>query len=506
MYMCLWVSQFSLQCQVRKRSDMDGMAVVLVSGQGRSSLVEAVNNVAQSKDVAAGFSLARARARCGERIQVLQENPTAMREVQVELLQWAENLVVEYENTANGCVILNLRSLQFKQEANLCQWLEHSLQLSQDLHMEISLAVAHTPDLAQVASRYASTSFKSPSDLKYFSQRSLVFGSGYATLQNAEISSVCELFGVDYRILQSWGIRSVAEFLALGKHELVLRLGEDILDMFEILSGERHRLLQLYQVVQRFTKEVHLEFPIRVVEALVFVLQRTFVYLCQELQEKGLACQYFTLVLVNEQMDTIERRLKLPEPSCQAEVFRMLLQPYLEGLRIEAPLVSFFLHLEATPHSHAERDMFSKQLRDPNRFSITLADIRNTLGEENVGMIAFQNTHAVDSERIIPWFLKDTEVVEKKMLGLPLSKIRPPMKIEVIEQLNENEKVPLAILSGTLKGKIRELSGPYKLVGDWWELDQRWNQKEWDVVLETGQILRISFDLERKTWWLDGKY
>ena len=51
---------------------------------------------------------------------------------------------------------------------------------------------------------------------------------------------------------------------------------------------------------------------------------------------------------------------------------------------------------------------------------------------------------------------------------------------------------------------IRELRGPWRSSGDWWQGDRTWARTEWDVALETGGLYRLL--LVGESYFVEGEY
>jgi len=518
-YACLHIPQFSLQCQLRHQLEKSQLPCVLVTGQGRSSFVIAANQHAYAAGVEYGFPIARAQARCGEHLHIFRENVSQERSAQKDLLALAEDLCAEYENTAPGCAILNLRSIQklsLDPSEHWTHWLNCTLTTGSRILMPLHISLATTPDLAWLAAQCPSASFSTTKHLSQFTSRSLLHGKGYTSLLESEIDTLSLLHDGNSEdhisILHQWGVHTLGDLIQLPAQELTDRLGPSAHHAIDTLSGRHHRLLKLHQKIESIGTEQDLEHPILEIEPLLFTLHRSLSQLCEKLQIRQLACQFFTLTLLDETGEALQRRLKLPEPTDKPEVFRLLLHTYLESVTLYAPITAYYIDLEARPHLHAQQDMLEHSVKDPNRLKITLADIQNLIGEDNVGIAQLQNSHKPDSLRMTPWQLPKaptTAASPLAKLGVPLDRRRPPTPITVAaDHTSQNHLRPLAILNGPYTGKILQSAGPYPTMGEWWQPDNTWNTTEWDIHLEPQTLLRISHhpNNKKQPWKLEGEY
>ena len=90
-----------------------------------------------------------------------------------------------------------------------------------------------------------------------------------------------------------------------------------------------------------------------------------------------------------------------------------------------------------------------------------------------------------------------------------LRRFRPAPSAAVL--LDEN--IPAHVRSAEISGKIIEQRGPYLLSGNWWD-EKSWARAEWDLQLESGDLVRIheadppmqGYGVVRGTWKVDGSY
>jgi hypothetical protein len=66
-----------------------------------------------------------------------------------------------------------------------------------------------------------------------------------------------------------------------------------------------------------------------------------------------------------------------------------------------------------------------------------------------------------------------------------------------------DENKPAHVCSPEIQGRIVEQCGPYLLSGNWWN-EKSWARAEWDLQLESGELVRCHKSEE--TWKIDGIY
>ncbi|MEM7011272.1 MAG: hypothetical protein AAF585_07295, partial [Verrucomicrobiota bacterium] len=191
-------------------------------------------------------------------------------------------------------------------------------------------------------------------------------------------------------------------------------------------------------------------------------------------------------------------------------LFRIL-QTHLEDFEARAPISNLQLQANATKPLKHQFKLFESSLRDPNRFSETLARLEALLGSSNVGVPELLPANKPDAFRVAP-FDPETPIEELEppdavpptpITGLPLRRFRPPRPVLVAAHDRSAYPRPHEITNGQLKGPVRNARGPWLSSGDWWDRF-KWARQEWDVELCDGEMYRLVH--EDGKWKLDGVY
>ncbi|MFT7173667.1 MAG: protein ImuB [Paracoccaceae bacterium] len=228
--------------------------------------------------------------------------------------------------------------------------------------------------------------------------------------------------------------------------------------------------------------------------------------LCNRLDHHQLAAAELHLTLAFDNGAAHARKLILSEPTLSPEVLLRSLYTHLDSFKAPAPTEEFHLELVPTLPRHAQHQLFSRGLKDPNEFADTLRRLTAIVGSGNLGIPHHLDTHRPDAISLTP-VTPDfkTPLVPKisPVSLLPLKRQRPPIEVNVASEKQGHYQHPLALLTGPHQGQIRRARGPFPLSGSWWQ--NGWQQAQWDVELADSLLLQLTFLPPRK-WHLTGVY
>ena len=149
-----------------------------------------------------------------------------------------------------------------------------------------------------------------------------------------------------------------------------------------------------------------------------------------------------------------------------------------------------------------QHGLFVPSSPEPEKLELTVARVRHLVGEGKVGTPRLRDTHRPDSFDIrgfAPPASSNTITREREAPLLCLRRFRPPRYSQVLVINRE----PVRISSPTVNGRIVMAKGPWRTSGDWWREDG-WNREEWDVALESGELYRLSQELDSGRWFIEG--
>jgi protein ImuB len=429
-------------------------------------------------------------ARCRE-LKIRTASRAADSSATAALFDYAWSISRFVEQTAPGLCTVALDSTQPPRGA---AWLEGLARLNLIGH----IGIAPNPDLALLAA--------------------------HSTATSREVKTAGELGAVPLEILDpppeiaailhQWGIRTLRDFVRLGRAQLVERLGPAVLPLFDRAAGNLRRALRCTIPPETFAEEVEFENEIETLEPLLFMIRRFLEQLATRLEMIYRVIAETTLRLGMANGEAYVRLFKVPAPTNNVDVLFRMLHTHLENFRAGHPIVS--LTLSATPARPARQQfgLFESALRDPNQFYETLARLTAVVGNDRIGSVALEATHRPDAFRVLPECFSAARLEKRgerksapndrplATTGLQLRRFRPPMPATV-----RGASPPSFIESREVTGGIIHHAGPIHLSGNWWcETDRAWDRHEWDIQLRDGPLCRIYQEHKTGTWFVEGIY
>ena len=491
MFAVIFIPNFSLQATLRHEPELRARAVALVDSKLTKPAIVELTAAARSCGVCEGLTASQAMARCAELI--IKSRSLAQEASATEvLLQTAYAFSPNIESTAPGVCTMELKGMAFGSDFAAAEsWAEKIIEVLAQFHIEAKIGLAVTPELALLAARAANPILTT--------QRNNDSSTG--AIESFPISAL-EPPPEILEILRRWGIQTVGALLALGKDSITERLGPAAAELFNRVSPDSPRPLQLVVPAEEFSEQMEFENEIETVEPLLFVLRRFVEQLSRRLELIYLVVAEFHLQLGLSSGTKYERLFKIPAPTGKIEILFRMLQTHLETVRTDAPIISLRLAARPTKPETRQFGLFESTLRDPNQFAETLARLTALCGPDRVGTPQIEATHRPDAFKVAQTFQSagsgDFPVARRNTgpedpvnpqtgkSALPLRRFRPPLPSHV----EFREEKPTLLRSHIFVGPIVETRGPFFSSGNWWD-SGRWAREEWDVETSDGSLFRI---------------
>jgi len=279
---------------------------------------------------------------------------------------------------------------------------------------------------------------------------------------------------------------------------LAERLGPEGLQLHKLARGAAGRPLVPLEEPLHFAEEADLDYPLELLEPLMFVLSRMLNSLRERLMSRGLSAIQLQLRLKLENQTEHVRTLRFPVPMLDTRAFLKLLDLDLGAHPPDGPVVKVWLEAEPAPPRAAQTGLFIPLAPEPEKLELTLARLKSLVGEPNVGTPELLDTHRPGAFRILPRPYVSAQA-SALVPSLPLRVIRPPRSARV--QMASGQ--PVHVQAEGVRGHVISSAGPWRTSGDWWTNDP-WARDEWDVALSDGALYRIYTEWGR--WFVEGSY
>jgi protein ImuB len=351
-----------------------------------------------------------------------------------------------------------------------------------------SLALASNPDTAICAAR----GFPRLSIVPYGDEAKFL-----GPLPLAQLAPSPELA----ETLARWGIRRFQDLAALPPLGIAERLGPEGLRLRKLARGEADRKLVPIADPECFVDSLELDYPVDLLEPLLFLLARLLNGLAMRLATRALATDELHLRLKLENGAAHERILRLPVPSLDTKAFLKLWQLDLAAHPPAAPIVGIWLELHPAKPQAAQSGLFLPAAPEPVKFEITLARVRAIVGERNVGVPQMLDTHRPDAFSNRGGWGRASAAAPAA--GSPASLILRRFRPARAARVTLVRCQPGAVAAAGVRGRVIDLAGPWRSSGDWWTPDP-WSRDEWDIALSDGGLYRLYCD--PAGWFVEGSY
>jgi protein ImuB len=594
-FVCIHIPDFAVQAVIRGEpaslSSPTGKFTGDLSGDPlRGRVLALVDGLAsQCRVVALSAAAARAGVQIGmgktqveqfPAVEIRRRSPEQERNAHAALLDLGGSFSPRVEDTAPEAILLDLAGLEalFGDSETLARKL---VQGAWDVSGLVAhVAVAPNPDAALHAARASAGKSRGVTVIAE-GEEAARLGPLPIQVLCASTQALCasaQALGASAETLETldrWGVRTCADLAALPVLDLSERLGAEGVQLHEWARGAGRRSLRLAEPALTFEETLPLDYDVAELEPLSFLLSRMLEALCARLEARALAASVLRLRLTlapphnigksGKSPDAYEKQLSLPIPLRNAKLLLNLLRLQLQNNPPGAPVRGIFLAAEPAGPRATQGGLFVPSGPDPEKLELTLAKLRNLVGESRVGSPQLVDTHRPDTFRMERFAVAAAErsVTKDKRqkpehaeraarakrkpqvapkTGRPelpgeinrmpgpdagddiankshctgFRMFRPPLPARV--ELREGR--PARVFFRNLRGTVTAASGPWRSSGDWWE-QEAWQQEEWDLEIAFSPqtspeqskkpktqrgLYRIVYDELRRAWLVRGVY
>jgi protein ImuB len=334
-------------------------------------------------------------------------------------------------------------------------------------------------------------------------------GGEEAALGPVSLATVAAtLFGPDPEVagmlvtLESWGVATCAELVALPPLGVLERLGAKGMRLQQMARGMPGRPLLPSAPPPEYRERAVLEYPVALLEPLLFLVADHMNRMCARLDAQSLATNHVELSLTLEDRSTHARVYRLPVPMRDARAFLKLIHLDLESHPPAAPVVAVETSLIPVKPRVLQNGLFVPRAPEPEKLELTLKRIANLVGGQHVGSPRLVDTHRPDAFTLARLEAWDPHAAPPAAASsLVMRRFRPPQAAQVDVRGGR----PVRVISRGVRGAVAERAGPWRIAGDWWT-QSPWEREEWDVALDSGALYRIFRDERAGGWFLEGEY
>lgn len=507
---CLYVPDLPLQALLRAQPELGAAPLVLTDGTGARARVLYRSTRAAQAGIARGAQVAAARAACAEVVVV----PLSEKQVQAAgaaLLDVAAALSPQVE-LGPSFVALEVGDLGrlYPSELAIAEALTKK---AAEVGLLGRTAVAASKAVARVLARTASSTRTA------ISVRAGCEREALAPLPLSALEPPAEIL----ELVTMWGLRTVADFAALSRGQVTVRLGRVGEALHRLCCGEDDTPLSPTPPPTEILEEQELLDSLESLEPLLFVLRGTLDRVVSRLRALGQSCGNFELRLQLEPGagKALDRRaIAVAAPTRDIPALLALARLALESQPPPAAVRGVAIATTPVRPRPVQLSLFSPAGPLPERLAVTLGQLGALCGEGRVGQPQLLDSHLPGACGLSP-FAPPPPTMEPPTTNssaeragpgaaasacLAAQILRPPRPVQV--ERRDGALLAISALAssaaaarGDLSGPIVHASGRYRLRGE-----PGAPRDYFDVELASGELLRLYHELTTDRWFIDARY
>ena len=471
---CVDIPAMPLQLLLRRHPEWASGPAAVVAEDKPQGIVLWANDAARGFRVLPGLKYAAALSLCG-RLQAGVISPSELRAGCDELVEVLHRFSPEVEPSAAepGIAWVNASGL-VKLYRSLPRWAGLMRDALHDAGFHATVVVGFTRfgAYATARTRRGVTIFKSRDD------------------ERREAEKVpLERLGIEPALretLDRLAVRTVGAFLELPADGVLRRFGFEAFWLHSLASEDLVLPLQPQSANEPLERKLMFDAPESDSARLLFCVKRLLHPLMTLLTTRNEALAEISLILVPEDGEPREERLKPAAPSLDALLVLDLVRLRLENVELGAGITDLIVRVEGAEARPEQIQLFSERpRRDLDAAARALARVRAELGEEAV-------VHAVLQEGHLP---------EASFRWEPVSKpvVPQPRRVRVRPLVRRMHRTPRPAPRGNGRPEL----GPFIVSGGWW---LREVHREYSFLdTSDGRTLWVYFDRKRRKWFMQGE-
>lgn len=495
-YACLDAREFPLQALLRLRPELLRKPVVVFDGEPPFEQVCSLNEPALALGIVPGMT--KLEMEMFPTAVVLQRSRTEEEAARATLLECAGAFSPRVEDQSNDsyftCVvdIAGTQTLFGSPDAlGESLWkktkaigIHASIAISSNFHAARCLARGHSGTGVRVVPRGMECTALAPLPL-----------------------TVLDLSPEHAETFSMWGIGTLGALGNLAETELIARLGQAGKELRLLARGESPHLFTALEASFALKEHMELDSPVELLDSLLFIIGVMLDQLIVRAQSHILALASITLHLGLEGGTAHSRTVRPALPNTDRKLWLKLIHLDLQAHPPQAAIVSLTLSAEPGSSSKVQLGLFSPQVPEPMRLDVTLARIRNIVGEGCVGQAVLKDTHRPDAFRIESFVVPSAIASDRKVGSkrLAMRQLRPP---EIV-MVNVHDRQPDSFVFREKRYTVERAYGPWSSAGEWWN-PTLWSLEQWDLVARghdsASLCCCLTRDLTQDRWQIEALY
>jgi protein ImuB len=496
-YACLDVKHFPLQALLRLRPELEDKPVAVLHGESPLEVVCACNRAAQTLGIVLGMT--RLELEMFPAARILRRSRNEEQAASAAILECAGSFSPRVEDQSDDlhftCVIdIAGTDALFGSAAELGERLRKR---TQALRLYGSIAISSNFHATRCLARAGS------SDKPVFVVEKGGESAALALLPVGVLDCSVE----HAETLSMWGITRLGELAKLGENELITRLGQAGRQMRLLARGAAPHLFRPVEAELALAESMELDSPVELLDSLLFVLGVMLDQLMVRAQEQILALASVTIELRLEGGASHARTVRPALPNLDRKLWLKLIHLDLQAHPPSAGILGLCVSAEAGVSSKVQIGLFSPQAPEPMRLDVTLARIRNIVGECAVGKAVLKDTHRPDAFRMDAFTVASVPNREEKAGSqrIAMRRLRPSEIVTVTVCSDQ----PQSFYFRDKRYSVEQAYGPWSSAGEWWN-PTLWSVEQWDLVARAHDGSCICCCLTRDTaqgrWQVEALY
>lgn len=498
---CVLIPNFGLSVQLQKDPTLLLEAAVLAENEREAAVIIEVNGKADRAGIRPGLTVSQAHSLCPD-LHVLLHNETAETSESQRLTRCLQDIVPLVESDSPAVFFLEADGLEllYGDHAELASRLIAKIKEEQ---YPVSVGIAANKFAARVAAEVSHC----------YQHTCIPEGCQREFLENLPITHL-RLDPETETRLQQLGLRTMGQLAAFPTNELQERFGHEGWRLSILARGDDPEYLLPETQTEELIATSYPPTPLSRATAISSQVERLLEQLFVPLEKEGKGCRSLAIRLVFTNTDEKWLTLSVARPTLLIGTFTRQLGSKLEQARVPSPVTEITLTITetsplqitqmpligesgvTTPHTgsdnHLARILSQNQLYRPrlnyspvpeNSFLLIPFDF-NTRGRKK-SEPSGSNTH-------LPYYSL------RRISGLRL--LTPPSEAKVTGA----DGKPKQLLVGRQRHRIKSLTGPWKLSGNWWSRD--FSRQYYEIETSSRQQYLLYYDTITSRWFLQGVF